>query len=88
MNAELHGGLPYRPGMLTAAPAMVEDGVWRALEPRGETECERGWQCGEQARWTTVQGNLCVCDYHRLVFEIERRADLRLVRNLDERRAA
>ena len=35
-------------------------------------ECERFHLCGEDAVWASRQGHLCVCDYHRFLFEIER----------------
>lgn len=66
--------------------AMSQDEVWRELDlldRLGRIECERVGECGDDAHWVTVQGNLFVCDHHRAVLERQRRMDLERVRNAD-----
>ena len=60
--------------VLAGIPPLVEDATWRAIPPqdRHRIECEHFHVCGEDATWTTRQGTLCVCDYHRFTADIQR----------------
>ena len=62
--------------VLPGIPPLAEDATWCAIAPRDRhrIECEHFYECGEDATWTTRQGTLFVCDYHRLTSEIQRRA--------------
>jgi hypothetical protein len=67
----------------TRRPAMTEENVWKELDRPQAIECERVGECGDFASWVTAQGNLYVCDHHRIVFERQRRMDLEIVQNAD-----
>jgi hypothetical protein len=67
-------GKQYREQVLSSIPPLTEDKTWHRIQTNGQQpiECERFGICGEDATWTTEQGNLHVCDYHRFLFDILR----------------
>jgi hypothetical protein len=64
----------HQTNILAGIPPLVEDATWRPIAPEDQhrIECEHFHACGEDATWTTRQGSLCVCDYHRFTAEIQR----------------
>jgi hypothetical protein len=51
---------------------MIENELWRAVDPRERVECDRFHMCGQDSTWATRHGNLHLCDYHRFVVDVER----------------
>lgn len=73
----------YQARVLANIPPMVENDIWRAIDPRDRHRIECENSCGEDAAWITRQGNLCVCNYHRFILEIMRIVDALAVQNPD-----
>jgi hypothetical protein len=58
-------------------PPLAENETWRAIAPEDQhrIECEHLHAHGEDAKWMTRQGSLCVCDDHRFTLDVQRIAE-------------
>lgn len=79
----MDSGQEYRARVLVNAPPMIENEIWRTIDPGERIECERFHICGQDAAWATRHGNLHVCGYHRFLADVER-----TVENLKEEAVA